>query len=50
MLDVLSFPPSLDREILFNIAFKQLLPLIAIKVNQSLVEVSGGRERSGCFV
>lgn len=50
MLDVLNFLPSLDREVVFNVAFKELLPLIAINVNQSLVEVSGGRERSGCFV
>lgn len=49
MLDVLNFPPSLDREVVFNVAFKDLLPLIAINVNQSLVEISGGRE-SGFFV
>lgn len=38
------------RENVFNETAKQLLLLIAMKVNESLVEVSGERERSGCFV
>lgn len=45
MLDIFNFLPSLGRKILINVAFKQLLPLVATKVNQSLAELSGGREQ-----
>lgn len=50
MQDVLNFPEKMFLMLLFNVAVKQLLLLICMKVDESLMEVLEETERSRCFV